>query len=81
VSFLLYGVDKHNAIRHSHRIPERELLAASWFFGAWGALLAMYVFHHKTRKPKFRYGVALAAVLQLVLMVICHFGNRIATIF
>ena len=64
IAFILFGIDKRRAIRQRWRIPERTLLAISFFGGA-GGLLGMLLFHHKTRKWKFRILVPLFAVLDL----------------
>ncbi len=67
VAFVAYGIDKRRAIRNEWRIPEATLLTLAGAFGAVGALAGMYTFHHKTRKPKFAYGVPAMLVIQLVL--------------
>jgi uncharacterized membrane protein YsdA (DUF1294 family) len=51
-AFLLYARDKRKAKAGGRRTPERVLLAIA-VFGPFGALFAMRVFRHKTRKPKF----------------------------
>lgn len=53
-SFCMYGLDKFFSIRVRQRISEKTLLLCSFFFGATGSLLAMYIFHHKTIKPLFK---------------------------
>ena len=65
--FILYGVDKYRAVSHRWRIPEAVLLAAAACGGSAGALLGMYVFHHKTRKTKFRIGVPLLLILHMMI--------------
>lgn len=66
ISFTLYGVDKYKAVHHCWRIPEQTLIAAAFLGGAPGALLGMRVFHHKTRKWKFRILVPLAFALWIL---------------
>jgi len=57
LAFIFYGVDKLKARHHHWRIPEWTLLAMAIFGGSIGALIGMHLFHHKTRKPAFRFGV------------------------
>ena len=59
LAFLLYGWDKAMAKLRRRRIPEAALLGCAALGGSAGAALAMAVFHHKIRKPPFRYGVPL----------------------
>lgn len=68
VAFGAYGVDKQKAKRHQWRIPEHTLLALAFAGGALGAALGMRVFHHKTQKSKFRFGVPVALVLWLIFL-------------
>jgi uncharacterized membrane protein YsdA (DUF1294 family) len=44
-----YAADKRYAIRHAWRVPEKVLLGLGFFGGAWGALLGMKLFRHKTK--------------------------------
>ena len=57
IAFAVYGLDKKRAIHDEWRIPEATLLTLAAAFGSVGALFGMYTFRHKTRKPKFAYGV------------------------
>ena len=66
VAFFTYGWDKRKAKRAQWRVPEHTLLAMAFAGGGLGALLGMRVFHHKTRKKKFRLGVPTAVLLWLV---------------
>lgn len=66
VAFVAYGIDKRRARRGDWRIPERTLLALGFVGGGLGAFLGMRVFHHKTRKLRFRLLVPLTLVLTLV---------------
>ncbi len=68
LTFCLYGWDKFRAKQGKWRVPERVLLAWAAAFGSVGALLGMAVFHHKTRKPKFHFGVPALLAAQLILV-------------
>jgi uncharacterized membrane protein YsdA (DUF1294 family) len=52
-TFLLYGIDKRNAIKGLWRISENTLQTLSLLGGWPGALLAQQVFRHKTQKRSF----------------------------
>ncbi|MBQ1370939.1 MAG: DUF1294 domain-containing protein [Clostridia bacterium] len=65
VAFVVYGIDKKRATHDEWRIPEATLLTLAAAFGAVGALSGMYTFRHKTRKPKFAFGVPLLMAAQL----------------
>lgn len=68
MTFLLFGEDKRRAGQQKWRIPEKTLLLFTLFGGSVGALLGMYVFHHKTRKGKFRVGVPGILILQFLIL-------------
>lgn len=63
-AFILMGIDKRKAIKDVRRISEKALLTACGLFAAPGGLIGMHVFHHKTRKLKFRLGVPLMLIAQ-----------------
>ena len=70
--FLLYGIDKLKAKKHRYRISEKTLLITALFAPA-GALLGMYTFHHKTRKPIFFILVPLMLMTEIALyLYICR---------
>lgn len=66
---LLYGADKLKAQRGLWRIPERVLIGAS-VFGVLGAAAGMLVFHHKTRKLKFRIAIPLIMISEIILLAV-----------
>ena len=77
LAFLLFGIDKRRSRRSgARRIPERRLLLTAALGGGAGALLGMYVFHHKTKHNRFRFGLPLLFLAQLALLcgIACHFG-------
>lgn len=53
IAFLNFGWDKGRARKDKRRVPERVLLTWSILGGAPGAVLAMFAFRHKIRKPSF----------------------------
>ena len=67
VTFTAFGIDKWKAVHKQWRIPEKTLLGLSFIGGAAGGLVAMHLFHHKTRKRKFAVGVPLMLVLHLAM--------------
>lgn len=66
-TFLLYGADKYKARRGEWRIKEAVLLGLAAIGGSPAAWIAMYMFHHKTRKPKFYIGVPALLVVHVLL--------------
>lgn len=65
LTFLLFGLDKRRAGR---RIPEKTLLLHAALGGSIGAWMGMRSFRHKTLHRKFRYGIPLLLLLQLLLL-------------
>ncbi|WP_251424205.1 DUF1294 domain-containing protein [Veillonella agrestimuris] len=58
----VYGYDKLCAMKGYSRISEFSLIALAFAFGGFGALVGMAIWHHKTRKWKFRILVPIALV-------------------
>jgi uncharacterized membrane protein YsdA (DUF1294 family) len=60
ITFLLYGIDKRNAIKSRWRISEK-ILQIFALLGGWpGALFAQQAFRHKTQKRPFIFVLWLA---------------------
>ncbi len=57
ITALVFFWDKKKAENQQWRIPEGVLFTLAWLGGAVGAYVAMQVFHHKTRKKNFAYGI------------------------
>lgn len=68
IAFFMMGIDKNKAVRDVRRISEKSLLTACGLFAALGGLIGMYVFHHKTRKLKFKLGVPLMLIAQAAII-------------
>ncbi|QSX05534.1 DUF1294 domain-containing protein [Sedimentibacter sp. zth1] len=70
VAFIMFYVDKRKAIKDKWRIRESSLYLVSFTGGVYGSILAMYLFHHKTRKVKFCIITALALIINIAIMVL-----------
>ena len=68
VTFLVYGIDKWKAKQGSWRISETTLLILAVIGGSIGALLGMKVWRHKTQHKKFKYGLPLILIIQIILI-------------
>lgn len=68
VTLIAFAVDKIAAIEHRSRIRIVTLLALAFIGGSIGALIAMYVFHHKTKQDYFSVGVPLIMLMQAVVI-------------
>lgn len=71
-TFVLFGTDKFRAEKGQWRISEKMLLSSAFLGGAAGACLGMKIFHHKTRKPRFKIGIPILLMLQIVLLALCY---------
>ena len=69
VSFLFMLIDKRKAVRHAWRIPEATLLGIAAIGGSLGALLAMRLFRHKTKHPRFFLGLPILLVLHGIILI------------
>jgi uncharacterized membrane protein YsdA (DUF1294 family) len=57
VAALMYVSDKHKAVRHARRIPEKALLTVSFVGGAVGGFAAMQIVRHKTKAEHWYFTV------------------------
>lgn len=62
---LLMYIDKKKARYQLRRIPEKALLAVALLGGSLGGICGMWLFHHKTRKPVFVFGLPIMLILQI----------------
>ena len=69
VTMAAYGSDKIAARSDAWRVRESTLLLLALIGGSPGALLAMKLFHHKTRKSGFEIWIALILLLQMILLI------------
>lgn len=75
VTFFVYGSDKSKAKAGKWRIPEAHLIFLAVIGGSVGALFGMRMFHHKTRKPKFKIGVPAILIIQLIMIYFLFSGS------
>ncbi len=68
IAFAAFALDKIAAIEHRSRIRIVTLLGLAFIGGSIGALLGMYLLHHKTRKDYFTVGVPLIIIMQVVVV-------------
>lgn len=66
VTFIVYWFDKWMARAHGWRIPEWILWLLALLGGSVGALLAVELLHHKSKKLSFQLVLWLIVLLQLV---------------
>lgn len=69
ITFLIMLIDKKKAEKGRWRIKESTLLTLALLGGSIGEMLGMYVFRHKTKKPRFFIGVPVMLVLQIILLI------------
>ena len=69
-AFCLMGLDKRRAVKGGERIPEKTLLTVSFLLGGIGILFGALIWHHKTKKTKFRIGIPLSILVNGILLVL-----------
>ncbi len=67
-TFGLFGLDKKRSVSKAPRVKEKTLLLHTALFGAFGSMLGMLVFHHKTNKIYFSIVIWVSFVLQIALI-------------
>ena len=68
IGFIIMGMDKRKAIRHTYRIPEKTLFLAALLGGSIGSILGMQTFRHKTKHWYFVIGMPAILILQILLI-------------
>jgi len=64
-SYVLFYIDKKKAKKDKWRIKESTLHLSSFLGGSVGSIIAMILFHHKTKKLKFCIITFLALVFNI----------------
>jgi uncharacterized membrane protein YsdA (DUF1294 family) len=65
IAFCFMYYDKHRAIKHKGRVPEKRLFLLAGIFGSIGIWGGMYLLRHKTKHMKFVVGVPLILIIQI----------------
>ena len=68
--FALMGIDKKRAIRGAFRISEASLFRVAFLGGSLGCIMGMRCFRHKTRHPKFKYGLPAIFIAQICILLL-----------
>ena len=74
ITFCVYGLDKAKARKDKWRVPEARLLVLAAVGGSLGALLGMLIFHHKTKKQKFRIIVPVFLIIHIFILIYVGFS-------
>lgn len=69
IAFFAMGIDKWKAKRDAWRIPENTLMTLVLLGGGIGGIAGMYVFRHKTKKPRFYIGFPVILITEIVLAI------------
>ena len=72
-TLFLFGLDKRRAKFREKRIRERTLMLCAVVGGSVGALFGMAIYHHKTRHKKFKVGIPIILIVQIVLFFLVLF--------
>ena len=75
IAFFAMGIDKWKAKRDAWRIPEQTLISLVLLGGGIGGIAGMYIFRHKTKKPRFFIGFPLILIFEIVIIVYLLLNN------
>ena len=68
ICFFLMRYDKQCARMRKRRVPENVLFLSAGLFGALGGVLAMNIYHHKTKHWNFKTFFPLMLIVQVVIL-------------
>lgn len=68
ITFFYFGADKLRAQNNLRRVSEKALWILTLLGGSLGALLAMKIFRHKTKKLSFQAMLAVILAIQILLV-------------
>ena len=69
IAFLAMGLDKLKAKKSAWRIPEQTLISLVLLGGGIGGIAGMYVFRHKTKKPRFFIGFPVIFITEVAIAI------------
>ena len=73
ITFLAMWIDKRKAQKGSWRISEKALFTLVVLGGGVGGILGMYVFRHKTQKPRFVVGFPFILLFEIAAGIFLYF--------
>ncbi len=73
ITFLAMWIDKRKAQKGSWRISEKALFTLVLLGGGVGGILGMYIFHHKTQKPRFVVGFPFILLFEIAVGIFLYF--------
>jgi len=79
ISLFLMASDKRKAKKGHWRIAEKTLFGFALFGGSIGIFLGMHLFHHKTRKPLFRFGIPAVILIQVFVAAFILYNQNIGS--
>lgn len=72
IAYVLMWFDKYQSKNKGQRISENTLFFIALIFGAFGIYLGMKApIYHKAAKGKFRWGIPLLIVLNVICVYVC----------
>ena len=72
------GYDKSAAVLHRRRVPESTLMLLSAVGAAPAMYLTMLIISHKTRKPKFMFGIPAVFIIELAaVLLLLHYVFKV----
>lgn len=74
IGFFIMGLDKEKAKKNHWRIKERTMFMTAFLGGAAGVISGMKIFHHKTKKPSFEFGIPILLILNIALFIYIYYG-------
>lgn len=77
IAVIITILDKYFAVHKKRRIPEETLMLISAFGGSVAMFITMKVIHHKTRKPKFMYGLPIIFFIHIVILMVAFYVLKI----
>ena len=80
-ALFLMASDKRKAQKGRWRIAEKTLFGFALFGGSVGIFLGMYLFHHKTRKPLFRFGIPAVNLNHIFVVAFLFYHQNIGSFY
>ncbi len=80
-AYIAFGLDKYFARTGRWRISESTLLLLTFLGGSPGALIAIRLFRHKTKKQPFRLYLHTLIVLQVAVLIMLLFPSVRTIVF